>query len=775
MAGYYDAKKDYAAAIKAETDPAKKQQLISERQNKIDAMNAAGTNKGYTNDIYKNKNNHSSGNGGFDANKDYAKLLQTETDPAKRAQLEAERQNKIDWLNSTGQNPQGWTNDIYKTQNGQASQPASQPQQKTEAKGRYLSQEEQLQNLALESLQRRQAAGQEAAPTSGTGLETTAYAQTAAGTTAAPVQQAALAAYFNRFQSETDPTEVSGVYAGDGSMSLPDQALLKGYQAAYNQAKERGDTTAMTAAHEMAEKLRDNYRYYPLAGSNGYGLGENDKGFIRDMVVRTDELGNTYVDEYNRNSVTTTRYNADGTKAYTTGSGNIAGHNQRVAEEMARANARLAEQEKENNTFAVRLADAGDRTLRAAELMAKYGAEGNGQGLGLYTTPMAQAIANGETLATQLYGYFDPDFDYAAALQTEKDPTRRAQLMQERASKNAWLTATGKNPGYTNDIYGAEALQATLPTAAQPAQSTTPGGYIGMTRDEIYDNYNGIAETQAQAAQAGLALLQQQIAAQEQTANSEYDDLARQAYIAKRQSENALPQQLAALGISGGGSETANLKLQTNYQNNLNQSEQARKQALQELALQRLQAETQTNSDILGYQAEAQNNALNAWRNELANQNAYNQWAQEYALTQQQYQNSLSQYEYEKQQAELAQQIELAQLTGDYSRLKQMGYDTTYMEQLKDANLKQLALDALYTQAQTNKLNSSKTIDDDDDPPKEPDTMEIGNQQGPNWIYIAGLGRIAYNDSGNSELDRMVENGMVKEVEKNGKIYFVKG
>ena len=347
--------------------------------------------------------------------------------------------------------------------------------------------------------------------------------------------------------------------------------------------------------------------------------------------------------------------------------------------------------------------------------------------------------------------------------------------MQERASKNAWLTATGKNPGYTNDIYGAEALQVTLPTAAQPAQSTTPGGYIGMTRDEIYDNYNSMAQTQAQAAQAQLALLQKQIAAQEQTANSEYDDLARQAYIAKRQSENALPQQLAALGISGGGSETANLKLQTNYQNNLNQSEQARKQALQELALQRMQAETQTNSDILGYQAEAQSNALNAWRNELANQNAYNQWAQEYALTQQQYQNSLSQYEYEKQQAELAQQIELAQLTGDYSRLKQMGYDTTYMEQLKDANLKQLALDALYTQAQTNKLNSSKTIDDDDDPPKEPDTMEIGNQQGPNWIYIAGLGRIAYNDSGNSELDRMVENGMVKEVEKNGKIYFVKG
>ena len=42
MAGYYNPKKDYAAAIKSEKNPAKKEQLKAERQNKIDAMNAAG-------------------------------------------------------------------------------------------------------------------------------------------------------------------------------------------------------------------------------------------------------------------------------------------------------------------------------------------------------------------------------------------------------------------------------------------------------------------------------------------------------------------------------------------------------------------------------------------------------------------------------------------------------------------------------------------------------------------------------------------------------------
>ena len=93
MAGYYNPKKDYAAAIKNEKNPAKKEQLKAERQNKIDAMNAAGTNKkGYTNSIYggsyssSGKGNASSGGGGkgtgsggyFDKNLDYAAAIRNE-------------------------------------------------------------------------------------------------------------------------------------------------------------------------------------------------------------------------------------------------------------------------------------------------------------------------------------------------------------------------------------------------------------------------------------------------------------------------------------------------------------------------------------------------------------------------------------------------------------------------------------------------------------------------------------------------------------------------
>ena len=157
MAGYYNPKKDYAAAIKKEKNPAKQAQLKAERQNKIDAMNAAGTNKkGYTNSIYggsyssSGKGNASSGGDGkgnssggyFDKNLDYAAAIRNEKNPVKQAQLIAERQNKLNWMNASGTNTKGYTNDIY----GGMPQ-ASAPQ------GQYRSTEAALNNTNKAAIQ----------------------------------------------------------------------------------------------------------------------------------------------------------------------------------------------------------------------------------------------------------------------------------------------------------------------------------------------------------------------------------------------------------------------------------------------------------------------------------------------------------------------------------------------------------------------------------------------------------------------------------------------
>lgn len=734
MAGYYNPKKDYAAAIKNEKNPAKKEQLKAERQNKIDAMNAAGTNKkGYTNSIYggsyssSGKGNSSSGGGGkgtgsggyFDKNLDYAAAIRNEKDPVKQAKLIAERQNKLNWMNASGTNTKGYTNDIY----GGMPQ-ASAPQ------GQYRSTDAALNNTNKAAIQ----------PTATTQTQTAAAeaenptAPTSFGSTDA-AQRAALQAYITRQYAHQKAESGEGTYNGDGSMSLPDQTLLKSYQQKYNEAKAAGDQGGMTAAHRAAEKLRDNYRYYPLANSNGYGLGENNIGWVRDLVVRGDELGNKIVDQYNRGTVTTTTYDKDGNFVNRYTGGNIAGHDARVAKEMQRVNERLAG--KENNTFAFRLSDPNDVNLSNAELLAKYGGgitEGN-NGIGLYTAPNGVALktasgggdsgtaASGTPLtaagygtgtdaaANSIYGqfgYFDPNKDYAAAIKNASSTQEMVQLEKERQNKLNWMNANGTNKGYTNQIYSNYnnlfGEKQALPT------------YEGMTKDELFGGYNEMAESLAEQRKALLSAALAQNRTEQEKANSNYDELARQAYILKRQNENALPQQLAALGISGGGSESANLALAANYENNLASNEQARQQALRDYALQALQARTQADSDISGYYADAKQQAMNAWQNEAANRNSWNQWAAGYGQQLREYGDSLNSQTYQenlasKQYADTLrqQQIDLALQMGDYKKLAAMGYDTTYLKRMQDAELEQLALDAMLKRANIAKVNSSVT------------------------------------------------------------------
>lgn len=285
------------------------------------------------------------------------------------------------------------------------------------------------------------------------------------------------------------------------------------------------------------------------------------------------------------------------------------------------------------------------------------------------------------------------------------------QLQQERENKINWMNANGTNKGYTNQIYSN--YQNILNPYEQAAEAPT---YEGLTKDELYAGYNDMAESLEEQRRALLAATLAQNEAAQQSANSEYDELARQAYILKRQQETALPQQLAALGISGGGSETANLQLAANYQNNLNSNEQARQQALKDYALQALQAQTQANSDISGYYADAKQQAMNAWRNELANKNSWNQWAANYAQSQREYNNSLNQQTYQeilaKQQMDnelKQQQISLALQMGDYNKLAALGYDTSYLKRMQDAELEQMALEAALTRANLAKVNGSVT------------------------------------------------------------------
>ena len=101
------------------------------------------------------------------------------------------------------------------------------------------------------------------------------------------------------------------------------------------------------------------------------------------------------------------------------------------------------------------------------------------------------------------------------------------------------------------------------------------------------------------------------------TLNQGYDNMARQAYIRKLQSQKALPQLLAAQGIRGGGTESAILALDAAYGENMNQNELARQNALS--GLDQAIAELRTSGDLSAVES-----ALNLQQQQLsALQNAY--------------------------------------------------------------------------------------------------------------------------------------------------------
>ena len=93
----------------------------------------------------------------------------------------------------------------------------------------------------------------------------------------------------------------------------------------------------------------------------------------------------------------------------------------------------------------------------------------------------------------------------------------------------------------------------------------------------------GYEQSLNDAQAADQALLQQRYNQDVASANQNYNNAANEAYIAYRQGQAALPEQLSAAGLNGGASETAMARLQAAYGNNLATNAAARQNALTEL------------------------------------------------------------------------------------------------------------------------------------------------------------------------------------------------
>lgn len=174
-----------------------------------------------------------------------------------------------------------------------------------------------------------------------------------------------------------------------------------------------------------------------------------------------------------------------------------------------------------------------------------------------------------------------------------------------------------------------------------PSSSTKPVVEEVIEEEELYnpyeDKYNELKaaydrQEELLREQNRLAVEQgvNRLNAQKNNINQSADENARQAYVQYMQSQKALPQQLASQGVSGGATETANLGLQTAYQNNVNAINQNKANRLQEI--DNAIVDLQNTGDLSTVEQVLANNqaALDAYMNNFDKGVSYNQWAQQF-------------------------------------------------------------------------------------------------------------------------------------------------
>lgn len=579
--------------------------------------------------------------GGFDKKKDYAAAIKNEKDPGKRNQLISERQNKINWMNSTGQNKNGYSNSIYGSKYSTISEKGGSSGGGSRGGwGGYS--EPDYAAIAAEA--RREAN----------------MAATFASMNAAKIgmDNAAMeAAMKNTNDTYSGFNKATVDNTRSESAINPAAYTFRNFDPNRDYAAEIAKETDPAKRAQLKQE-----RQNKLDWMNG--AGTNKGGYTNDIYKNDD-------DSASRSPYT--QYYRDYTQGWSLdslGKGSRADLNNRAYDII---NAMR------QNSAAYAAADKATRKQLAAENQA-YADQLRKLGISVrqfepggswYYTD--RRIMDGD--------YYESPYGYYKLYDVPED-----------------YDMFVNNNEYADQLY-----------ASDPKTET---GMMG----EWGDWFMNAADMQAGAVDAQLKALQAQLELQKGENNSYYDDIAAQAYVAKRQAEAAMPQRLAAYGISGGGSESAQLGLDTSYQNNINANELARQNMLQELDYQNILAQSQANSDKANIYAQAQKDAYNAYlqQKQWEQQQEQAQWERDAWLKEFNQNNERWDKEFNygvgrDEAQDRFNMIDYFIAMHNWDALDKMGIDTSYMRRQDAYEAAQQALKASKSSGRSSSGGSSRS------------------------------------------------------------------
>lgn len=576
--------------------------------------------------------------GGFDKNKDYAAAIKNEKDPGKRNQLISERQNKLNWMNSTGQNKNGYSNSIY----GSKYSTISEKGGSSGGGGWGGYSDPDYTAIAAEAKRRAD------------------YATTVAYQNAAQVK-------LNNAGLEKSMKETDDTYSGFNKATVDNTRE----ESTVNKAASAGyfDPNKDYAAEIAKEKDPDKRNQLMQERQNKIDWmdnnGKNKNGYTND-IYKEDEGNSNLMNGFSP-------YYQDYTQGWSfdsLGKGSRTDLSNRAYDII---NAMR------QNSAAYAAADKTTRKQLAAENQA-YANQLNKLGISVRQfAPGGSWYYTGRpVMQGDLY----------------ESPTGYYKLYDVPEDFDMFVN----NNEYADQLY-----------ASDPKTET---GIMG----EWGDMFMNMADMQVGAVDDQLAALQAQLELQKGENNSYYDDIAAQAYVAKRQAESALPQRLAAYGISGGGSESAQLGLDTSYQNNINANELARQKMMQQLDYQNILAQSQANSDKANIYAQAQKDAFNAYLQKQQWEQQQKQWDWEQKSWLMDYNRDNERYDKEWQyqldrdkQEDRFNMIDYYMQVHNWDALDKMGIDTSYMRKQDAYEAAQQALKASKSSSSRSSGSSSRS------------------------------------------------------------------
>ena len=352
-------------------------------------------------------------------------------------------------------------------------------------------------------------------------------------------------------------------------------------------------------------------------------------------------------------------------------------------------------------------------------------------------------VTPGQSYPTDSAAYNDAYNWYNSVYGVASDDTHPLSAGQASGQGSYWLAG---GDGYNNrPTYTPLSLEYSAPSGGGYAQGVnsstaytdTTGTNTGRNVSLMDEYRKALSEAQAQSARAYEQQIEaglNSIYAQRDPLEQLYQKSAQQAYVDAELAKKRLPDTLAAQGLNGGATESANLAIETQRGNAINDLTQDYNAALSDINLNAENYRATGNMQIAQNAAEYQQMLANALL-QLQQQEADRQWQQQMA----QYENQLA------MQRDAAQ----AALSQKYSK-SSGGYTNTEEPDLGGEDTEESPLESL--------VNGDSSMAED--------TI---NGHGNGWVHVSGLGRLTP-----MELYNLVQQGKIIETMSNGKTSYRK-